>query len=63
MHFYRGTGTNATGAFTQGIDRPTVTKLTNLDFGGGFGYAMSSHFWDRPRPAGVLIDAKGDRLI
>jgi diaminopimelate decarboxylase len=43
LHFYRGTGTNATAAFTQTID--TVLAIANLlpnweylDFGGGFGY-------------------------
>jgi diaminopimelate decarboxylase len=43
LHFYRGTGTNATAAFTEAID--TVLTLANqlpdwsyLDFGGGFGY-------------------------
>jgi diaminopimelate decarboxylase len=43
LHFYRGTGTNATEAFTQVID--TVIKVAQqlpdwrvLDFGGGFGY-------------------------
>ena len=43
LHFYRGTGTNATTAFTEAID--TVLTLakqlpdwTYLDFGGGFGY-------------------------
>ncbi len=43
LHFYRGTGTNATKAFTEAID--TVLSLANqlpdwsyLDFGGGFGY-------------------------
>jgi diaminopimelate decarboxylase len=43
LHFYRGTGTNATAAFTEAID--TVLTLasqlpdwTYLDFGGGFGY-------------------------
>ncbi len=43
LHFYRGTGTNATQAFTQVID--TVLATANLlpdweylDFGGGFGY-------------------------
>lgn len=43
LHFYRGTGTNATIAFTQAIDR--VLEIANqlpdwdyLDFGGGFGY-------------------------
>ncbi|MEA5602147.1 decarboxylase [Nostoc sp. UHCC 0252] len=43
LHFYRGTGTNATGAFTQVIDTviATAQKLPDweyLDFGGGFGY-------------------------
>ena len=43
LHFYRGTGTNATQAFTQVID--SVLNLAQelpdweyLDFGGGFGY-------------------------
>ena len=43
LHFYRGTGTNATAAFTEAIDM--VLTLANqlpdwsyLDFGGGFGY-------------------------
>ncbi|MBD2075702.1 decarboxylase [Phormidium sp. FACHB-592] len=43
LHFYRGTGTNATAAFTEAID--TVLTLASLlpdwsylDFGGGFGY-------------------------
>jgi diaminopimelate decarboxylase len=43
LHFYRGTGTNATKAFTQVIDRLcAIAKLLPdwhyLDFGGGFGY-------------------------
>jgi diaminopimelate decarboxylase len=43
LHFYRGTGTNATAAFTQVIDIviATAQKLPDweyLDFGGGFGY-------------------------
>jgi diaminopimelate decarboxylase len=43
LHFYRGTGTNATKAFTQVIDRVlTIAKRLPdwdyLDFGGGFGY-------------------------
>lgn len=43
LHFYRGTGTNATDSFTNATDR--VLKLAQklpdweyLDFGGGFGY-------------------------
>jgi diaminopimelate decarboxylase len=43
LHFYRGTGTNATQAFTQVIDTvlATAQQLLDwqyLDFGGGFGY-------------------------
>jgi diaminopimelate decarboxylase len=43
LHFYRGTGTNATKAFTQVIDAiiHCSQQLPNwqyLDFGGGFGY-------------------------
>ncbi|NET44791.1 decarboxylase [Okeania sp. SIO2B3] len=43
LHFYRGTGTNATKAFTQVIE-PILTTgkflpdWEYLDFGGGFGY-------------------------
>ncbi|NJL78479.1 MAG: decarboxylase [Richelia sp. RM2_1_2] len=43
LHFYRGTGTNATKAFTQVINQiiETAKLLPDwqyLDFGGGFGY-------------------------
>ncbi len=43
LHFYRGTGTNATRAFTQVIDRlcsigKQLPDWHYLDFGGGFGY-------------------------
>jgi diaminopimelate decarboxylase len=43
LHFYRGTGTNATAAFTQVMDRvlAAARELPDcryLDFGGGFGY-------------------------
>jgi Diaminopimelate decarboxylase len=43
LHFYRGTGTNATAAFTQAIDRliaiaQQLPDWRTLDFGGGFGY-------------------------
>ena len=43
LHFYRGTGTNATIAFTEVIDTviATAQQLPDwqyLDFGGGFGY-------------------------
>lgn len=47
LHFYRGTGTNATQAFTQVIDKiiATCQELPDweyLDFGGGFGYPYRS---------------------
>ncbi|MGE5658323.1 MAG: diaminopimelate decarboxylase family protein [Actinomycetota bacterium] len=43
LHFYRGTGTNATQAFTEVMDAVIATgkQLPDwkyLDFGGGFGY-------------------------
>jgi diaminopimelate decarboxylase len=43
LHFYRGTGTNATQAFTQVIDyilaiAEQLPDWEYLDFGGGFGY-------------------------
>lgn len=43
LHFYRGTGTNATKAFIRAIDEviaiaQTLPDWTYLDFGGGFGY-------------------------
>ncbi|MEA5581033.1 decarboxylase [Nodularia harveyana UHCC-0300] len=43
LHFYRGTGTNATTAFTKVIDQVIATAQLlpdweYLDFGGGFGY-------------------------
>jgi diaminopimelate decarboxylase len=43
LHFYRGTGTNATTAFTQVIQAVLATAQllpdwNYLDFGGGFGY-------------------------
>ena len=43
LHFYRGTGTNATEAFTDAIETilsltSQLPDLTYLDFGGGFGY-------------------------
>ncbi|MDG2615503.1 decarboxylase [Thermoleptolyngbya sichuanensis XZ-Cy5] len=43
VHFYRGTGTNATQAFTQVIDQviaiaQSLPDWRYLDFGGGFGY-------------------------
>jgi diaminopimelate decarboxylase len=48
LHFYRGTGTNATSAFTRVID--TLLEIGQflpdweyLDFGGGFGYPYHHH--------------------
>lgn len=43
LHFYRGTGTNATEAFTEVISQvlaiaQTLPDWQYLDFGGGFGY-------------------------
>ncbi len=43
IHFYRGTGTNATQAFTDAIDpilsiASQLPDWSYLDFGGGFGY-------------------------
>ncbi len=43
LHFYRGTGTNATAAFTQVIEQllaigQLLPDWEYLDFGGGFGY-------------------------
>ncbi|MGB3649970.1 MAG: decarboxylase, partial [Rivularia sp. (in: cyanobacteria)] len=43
LHFYRGTGTNATKAFTQVINQlieaaKLLPDWQYLDFGGGFGY-------------------------
>jgi diaminopimelate decarboxylase len=43
LHFYRGTGTNATQAFVDAIDTilsiaSQLPDLAYLDFGGGFGY-------------------------
>jgi diaminopimelate decarboxylase len=53
LHFYRGTGTNATKAFTDAIDKllSLATQLPDwsyLDFGGGFGYPY--------QPAGVAFN-------
>jgi diaminopimelate decarboxylase len=48
LHFYRGTGTNATAAFTSVIETVIATgKLLPdweyLDFGGGFGYPYNKN--------------------
>lgn len=53
LHFYRGTGTNATRSFTQAM-APVLAAAQQLpdwqylDFGGGFGYGY--------RPGGVAFD-------
>lgn len=48
LHFYRGTGTNATQAFTQIIDKlisvcQKISDWQYLDFGGGFGYSYQQN--------------------
>lgn len=48
LHFYRGTGTNATAAFTQAIETVIATAQLlpdweYLDFGGGFGYPYNKN--------------------
>ncbi|MEQ9667506.1 diaminopimelate decarboxylase family protein [Coleofasciculus sp. G2-EDA-02] len=56
IHFYRGTGTNATKAFTQVIDSlceigQQLPDWDYLDFGGGFGYPYQGN--------GVAFDWQG----
>ncbi|EDX72852.1 Pyridoxal-dependent decarboxylase, C-terminal sheet domain protein [Coleofasciculus chthonoplastes PCC 7420] len=56
IHFYRGTGTNATKAFTQVIDSlceigQQLPDWDYLDFGGGFGYPYQGN--------GVTFDWQG----
>jgi len=56
IHFYRGTGTNATKAFTQVIDSlcdigQQLPDWDYLDFGGGFGYPYQEN--------GVAFDWQG----
>lgn len=66
LHFYRGTGTNATQAFTQVMDdvlalAQQLPDWQYLDFGGGFGYPYNH--------AGIAFDWNlfgaelSDRLI
>jgi diaminopimelate decarboxylase len=49
LHFYRGTGTNATDAFTAVLDQVLAIAQAHLphwsylDFGGGFGYPYRPH--------------------
>jgi diaminopimelate decarboxylase len=68
LHFYRGTGTNATQAFTQVIDRvielgQNLPNWTYLDFGGGFGhpYRHGGAAFDWPG-FGQAITAKMNQL-
>ncbi len=63
LHFYRGTGTNATKAFTDAIDilLSLATQLPDwsyLDFGGGFGYPYQPDglAFDWPEFGQVLSD-------
>jgi diaminopimelate decarboxylase len=68
LHFYRGTGTNATQAFTQVMDRvielgQQLPNWTFLDFGGGFGhpYRHGGAAFDWPM-FGQAITAKMNQL-
>jgi diaminopimelate decarboxylase len=68
LHFYRGTGTNATQAFTQVMDRvielgQQLPNWTYLDFGGGFGhpYRHGRAAFDWPM-FGQAITAKLNQL-
>jgi diaminopimelate decarboxylase len=68
LHFYRGTGTNATQAFTQVMDRvielgQQLPNWTFLDFGGGFGhpYRHGGAAFDWPM-FGQAITAKLNQL-
>ena len=68
LHFYRGTGTNATQAFTQVMDRvielgQQLPNWTYLDFGGGFGhpYRHGGAAFDWPG-FGQAITAKMNQL-
>jgi diaminopimelate decarboxylase len=68
LHFYRGTGTNATQAFTQVMDRvielgQQLPNWTYLDFGGGFGhpYRHGGAAFDWPG-FGQAITAKLNQL-
>lgn len=77
LHFYRGTGTNATEAFTQVMDRlfAIAQQLPDwrvLDFGGGFGYpyrhgvaafdwpafgtALSQRLSQLPQPVDLILE-------
>jgi diaminopimelate decarboxylase len=67
LHFYRGTGTNATKAFTQVIDRLcSIAKLLPdwhyLDFGGGFGYPYHGGVGFDWEDFGAALTAQLDQL-
>ena len=68
LHFYRGTGTNATQAFTQVMDRvlalgQQLPDWAYLDFGGGFGhpYRQGGAAFDWPE-FGQVITARLNQL-
>jgi diaminopimelate decarboxylase len=61
IHFYRGTGTNATQAFTAAIDQilaigQQLPDWKYLDFGGGFGYPYQGAAFDWQEFGAVLTD-------
>jgi diaminopimelate decarboxylase len=67
LHFYRGTGTNATKAFTQVIDRLlSIAELLPdchyLDFGGGFGYPYKGGVGFDWANFGTAVTARLERL-
>jgi diaminopimelate decarboxylase len=67
LHFYRGTGTNATKAFTQVIDRLlSIAELLPdchyLDFGGGFGYPYKGGVGFDWANFGAAVTARLERL-
>lgn len=67
LHFYRGTGTNATRAFTQVIDRlcSIAKQLPDwhyLDFGGGFGYPYKGGIGFDWTEFGAALTAKLESL-
>jgi diaminopimelate decarboxylase len=67
LHFYRGTGTNATKAFTKVIDRLcSIAKLLPdwhyLDFGGGFGYPYKGGIEFDWEDFGAALSAELGRL-
>ncbi|MFQ3680193.1 MAG: decarboxylase, partial [Pseudanabaenaceae cyanobacterium] len=73
LHFYRGTGTNATRAFTAAIPRlltlgQTLPDWQYLDFGGGFGFPyrpgqMELDWQEFGQAIGQALTGTGIRLI